>query len=95
MRIPRIKIESRLSAAVYHCISRTVNSEHRFDDTAKEILRKQLWQIADYCGVNVLTHAFMSNHFHVLVRVRVPLKTEVPDAELLRRYRVLYPKPTR
>jgi REP element-mobilizing transposase RayT len=34
----------------------------------------------------------MSNHFHILVRV--PLKVDVPDSELLRRYQVLYPKPT-
>ena len=93
MRIPRIKIESRSSAAVYHCMSRTVNSEHCLDNTAKEVFRKQMWQIADYCGVQVLTYAIMSNHFHVLVRV--PLKIEVPDAELLRRFNVLYPKPTK
>jgi REP element-mobilizing transposase RayT len=73
-------------------MSRTVNSEHLLDDTAKEIFRKQLWQIADYCGVEILTYAIMSNHFHVLVRV--PLKTGIPDAELLRRFHVLYPKPT-
>jgi len=74
-------------------MSRTVNSERCIDDTAKEILRKQLWQIADYCGVNILTYALMSNHFHVLVRV--PLKTDVADDELLRRFSVLYPKPTK
>jgi len=88
----RFKVDSRSSAAVYHCISHSVRKEF-FDETAKEILRKQLWQVADYCGVHVLTYAIMSNHFHVLVRV--PLKTDdVPDAELLRRYDVLYPKPT-
>lgn len=92
MRIPRIKIESRSSAAVYHCMSRTVNSERCLDDTAKEIFRKQLWQIASYCGVHILTYAIMSNHFHVLVRV--PVKSNVPDAELLRRHRVLYPNPS-
>jgi len=87
---PRFKIESRHSAAVYHCMSHTV-SEVRLDDRAREILRKQLWQIADYCGVHIFTYALMSNHFHVLVRV--PLKTDdVPDAELLRRHNVLYPK---
>ena len=87
---PRFKIESRSSAAVYHCMSHTV-SEVRLDDCAKEILRKQLWQVADYCGVQVLAYAIMSNHFHVLVRV--PLKTDnVPDAELLRRHNVLHPK---
>lgn len=49
-------------------MSRTVNSERFLDDTAKEVLRKQLWQIASFCGVNVLTYARMSNYFHVLVR---------------------------
>jgi REP element-mobilizing transposase RayT len=93
MRTPRIKIDSRSFSAVYHCMSRTVNSERCLDDTAKEILRKQLWQIADYCGVHVLTYAIMSNHFHVLVRV--PLKANIPDTELLRRFQVLYPKPTK
>jgi len=35
----------------------------------------------------------LSNHFHVLIKV--PLKTLPPDEELLRRYQVLYPKPTK
>src|SRR5690606_6257409 len=35
----------------------------------------------------------MDNHFHVLLRV--PQQEELADAELLRRYAVLYPKPTR
>ena len=88
----RFKIDSRHSAAVYHCLTHTVRKEF-FDDTAKEVLRKQLWQIADYCGLEILTYAIMSNHFHVLARV--PLKTDdIPDTELLRRYDVLYPKPT-
>ncbi|MDR1011106.1 MAG: transposase [Opitutaceae bacterium] len=93
MRTPRIKVDPRHSGAVYHCMSRTVNSERCLDDTAREMFRKQLWQIADYCGVQILTYAVMSNHFHVLVRV--PLRVGIADAELLRRYHVLYPKPTK
>jgi hypothetical protein len=78
---------------VYHCHSHTV-AEVFLDDRAKEILRKHLWQVADYCGLHVLTYAIMSNHFHVLVRV--PLKTDdVPDTELLRRHNVLHPRPSR
>jgi putative transposase len=88
MKIPAVEAE-----AVYHCMSRTVNGEWLWDDTAKEVLRKQLWQVADYCGVQVLTYAILSNHFHVLVRV--PLHQAVSDAELLRRYKVLYPSPTK
>jgi REP element-mobilizing transposase RayT len=43
--------------------------------------------------VEILTYCVMSNHFHVLVRV--PEKHTIPDAELLRRFKVLYPKPTK
>ncbi len=79
--------------AVYHCMTRTVNGERLFEDREKEVLRKMIWQVADFCGVQVLTYCVMANHFHVLLRV--PEAGEVSDGELLRRYRVLYPKPTK
>ncbi len=59
----------------------------------KEVLRKMLWQLADFSGVEILTYCVMSNHFHILVRV--PDDSSVSDRELLRRYRLLYPKPTK
>ena len=74
-------------------MTRTVNGEVLFWNREKEVLRKMIWQIADFSGVEVLTYCVMSNHFHVLVRV--PERGDVSDAELMRRYRVLYPKPTR
>ena len=94
MRRARIKVAAADGEAVYHVMTRTVNGEFLIDDVGKEVLRKQLWQVADYCGVQILTYALLSNHFHVLLRV--PHLTEIPtDAELLRRYAILYPKPTR
>lgn len=93
MRTARIKASTATGESIYHVMTRTVNGAFLLDDPAKEILRKQLWQIADFCGVQVLTHAIMSNHFHVLVKV--PKATLVSEAELLRRYGMLYPKPTR
>lgn len=93
MRQPRLKVRSAEAAAAYHCMSRTVNGEHILDENAREVLRWMLWQVAEYCGIEVLTYAILDNHFHLLVRV--PVKTPLSDAELLRRYRVLYPKPTR
>jgi REP element-mobilizing transposase RayT len=93
MRIPRIKIPATEGEAVYHVMTRVVNGERVIHDVGKEVLRKQLWQVADYCGVQILTYAILSNHFHVLVRL--PQFTSITDEELLRRYRVLYPHPTR
>ena len=93
MRQARIKVDAAEGEAVYHCMTRTVNGERLLDDVAKEVLRKQLWQIADYCGLEIITYTIMSNHFHVLVRV--PQRGGVADSELVRRYRVLYPKPTK
>lgn len=75
--------------AVYHCISRTVGGQFLLDTEAKEVFRRMMWKVADFCGVEVLTYCLMSNHFHILVRV-----TERPESiareELLRRYKVLY-----
>lgn len=78
---------------MYHCMTRTVNGELLFKEREKEILRKMIRQVADFCGVEVLTYCIMSNHFHVLLRV--PDAPSVSDAELMRRYKVLYPKPTK
>lgn len=73
-------------------MSRTVNGERLFDAVAREMLRRQIWQVADFCGVEVVTYTILSNHFHVLVRI--PKQEEISDTELLRRARVLYPKTT-
>ncbi|MGB0415815.1 MAG: transposase, partial [Coraliomargarita sp.] len=91
MRSRRTKVQG--AAAVYHCMTRVVNGEMLFRDREKEMLRKMIWQVADFCGVEILTYCVMSNHFHVLVRV--PESVKVDDAELMRRYKVLYPKPTK
>jgi putative transposase len=93
MRAGRIKVAAAEGEAVYHAMTRVVNGERVIHDVAKDVLRKQLWQVADYCGVQILTYAILTNHFHVLVRV--PQLSAITDAELLRRYRVLYPTPTR
>ncbi|MGZ0656681.1 transposase [Coraliomargarita sp. W4R72] len=91
MRANRLKVQG--SDAIYHCMTRTVNGESLFGDREKEVLRKMIWQVAEFCGVKVLTYCVMSNHFHVLLEV--PNLVELSDSELMRRYQVLYPKPTK
>jgi len=74
-------------------MTRTVNGEMLFEDRAKEVLRKMLWQVAEFCGAEILTYCVMTNHFHVLLRIPEP--SILSDAELIRRYKVLYPKATK
>ncbi len=71
-------------------MSRTVQGRHFLDRGAQEVFRKMLWRVADFSGLKILTYCVMHNHFHLLVEV-VP-EQEIDDAELVRRFAVLYPK---
>jgi len=87
----RVKLEH--GPATYHAMSRIVGGERLLGDREKEVLRKLIRRVADFSGVEVLTYCIMSNHFHLLVLV--PEQRELTNAELLRRFKVLYPKPTK
>ncbi len=63
---------------VYHAITRTSRGEFLFGDLEKDRMRKMIWQMADFCGVEVLTYAVMSNHVHIVVRV--PVKESIEAA---------------
>jgi REP element-mobilizing transposase RayT len=73
---------------VYHVMSRTACGQYLFDDEAKAVFVKMLRKQAGFCGVDVLAYCVMGNHFHLLVAV--PEDVAISDAELLRRYRLLY-----
>ena len=92
MRARRIKLPAESGEAVYHCTSRTVNGEFLFDLPEREHLRREIWRVAEFCGVQVLTYTVLSNHFHVLVRI--PQKEPISEAEILRRFECLYSHPT-
>lgn len=82
---------------MHHVTSRIVGDELLLGPREKEILQKMLWDVSDFCGVEILTYCILSNHFHVLVRVPASTASgqEISDEGLLRRFRVLYPKPTK
>lgn len=54
---------------IYHVMSRTVGGDFLLGDLEKEGLRKIMRRLERFSGVQVLTYAIMSNHFHLLVRV--------------------------
>ena len=73
---------------LYHVMSRTSCGQYLFDDEAKGVFLKLLRKQAGFCGLEVLAYCVMGNHFHLLVAV--PDACEIPDTELMRRYRLLY-----
>lgn len=87
-----------LEANYYHVMSRTCGGDIWFDDIEKEALRRVLWRVAEFCGVQVLTYCVMGNHFHVLAavphRVTWMQRFEGPEGErrLLGHLRSLYSK---
>ncbi len=92
MRQTRIKIEGVES--VYHCMTKIVGGDFLLEgDREKEVLRKQIWKVSAFCGVEVLTYCIMSNHFHILVRTpRRDALDELSDKEILRRTGCIYSK---
>ena len=88
MRMARIKIEG--ATAVYHCISRVVGGQMLLDDLGKEKLVGLLGKLAEFCGVEVITYCMMSNHFHLLLRI--PVRVELSDEQLLAKMAAFYGK---
>jgi REP element-mobilizing transposase RayT len=94
----RILGPKALEANYYHVMSRTCGGDIFFDDTEKEALRRVLWRVAEFCGVQVLTYCVMGNHFHVLASVphreSWMARFEGPEGErrLLGHLRSLYSK---
>jgi REP element-mobilizing transposase RayT len=97
---PRHEIVSDDRVGLYHCIVRCVrraflcgddpvsgkNHDHR-----KEWIRLRLQGLAAVFGIDVCGYAVMSNHFHVVLRVRPDLAQGWSDAEVALRWRLLYP----
>jgi len=86
-------MKSQDHLSYFHLMSRTVNGDPFFGDAEREVLRKMIWQVAEFSGVRVITYAVMKNHFHVLAEVPEQ-ETVVTDKELVRRFKILYPQPT-
>jgi len=87
MRLARIK-GAGAEGAVYHCVSRTVGGQMLLDDLCKARLVDLLMPLARFCGLEVITYCMMGNHFHLLLRVPVPVA--LSDEELFRRAEGFY-----
>lgn len=90
MAQPRIIRRCKENGTVYHVVSRTVNKEFLWDNEAKEVLRKQFRKVAAFCGVEILAHCIMSNHFHLLVKIVTERSASLSNEALFARCQALY-----
>ncbi|MDA7916318.1 hypothetical protein N9B94_03695 [Verrucomicrobia bacterium] len=85
-----MKIDPVEGNAVYHCIARVVGGEFLLGSSEREHLRSMLAKQIGFAGLELLSFAILSNHFHVLVRV--PKTEEVVDGDIVKRVAMLYSK---
>lgn len=85
MRTARIKEEGE---GWYHVVSRTAFQLFKFDNGDKEMFVRMMRRVASFCGVEILNHCVMSNHFHILLHVPEPI--EITEDVLLERIGALY-----
>lgn len=88
MRNSRIKVPPEEGEAFYHLYNRVVAGEMLLKDPEKEMLRRQVWLIAARCGIEIITYQLMTTHLHIVAYA--PKREPLPDAELLRRYKLLH-----
>jgi len=74
--------------AFYHCVSRVRGQEMLLTDDEKQRLHELMRRVSGFSGVEIKTYCLMNNHFHMIVKV--PLRREVDDTELVARMRILY-----
>ena len=66
--------EAGRRSGIYHCVSRVVDRQFVLGKEEKERFVQLMRLYERFCGVRVLSHCVMSNHFHLLVEV--PLRPE-------------------
>jgi hypothetical protein len=99
-RLARVEVFAPDEVAIVHVLNRTVrrcflmgddpltgkNYDHR-----KQWLEDRLRRLAAGFGIDLLCHAIMSNHFHLVLRSRPDVVAEWDDAEVARRWLWLCP----
>jgi REP element-mobilizing transposase RayT len=97
---PRHEIVAGDEMGIYHCIARCVRRAFlcgidpvtgKNDDHRKEWIRARLQQLASFFAIEVCGYAVLSNHFHVVLRVRPDLAQGWSDDEVAIRWRLLFP----
>lgn len=101
MRIARADIYRPDEIATVHTIATIVRKYYLLGEDALtglnnshrcEWVTSQIKEQAKYFGIDILSHAIMSNHFHSVLRSRPDIVQEWTDSEVATRWMLLCPK---
>lgn len=85
-RIPRLLL--RGESATYHVVSRSALEGFVLGDSEKELFLDTLRHLARVYFVEIFGYCVMSNHFHLLLRMRLP--EEFSDDDVRSRFELYY-----
>ena len=68
----KLALNPNNGSGFYHVMTRTVAREFLLKDHEKDEFTRLMRKAAAFCGVEILTHAVMSNHYHLLIFVPPP-----------------------
>jgi REP element-mobilizing transposase RayT len=97
----RREIVDHTEVGIYHCVSRCVRRAFlcgedaltgRNFDHRKDWIRDRLEELAGAFAIDVLGFAVMSNHLHVMVRIRPDLSSQLSNEEVARRWLRIFRK---
>ncbi|MFP6896573.1 MAG: transposase [Roseibacillus sp.] len=82
--------EAGRRSGIYHCVSRVVDRQFVLGKEEKERFVQLMRLYERFCGVRVLSHCVMSNHFHLLVEVPLRPEEGLSEREFFGRLSLLY-----
>lgn len=99
-RLARVDVFSADEVAIIHVMNRTVRRCYLMGNdslTGKNFDHRKTWleielkRLAALFGIDLLCHAILSNHFHLVLRSRPDVVAQWDDTEVARRWRMLCP----
>ncbi len=99
-RLARAEVFDPSEVAIVHVMARTVRRcfllgfdpvTSRNYDHRKDWIENKLRHLAAFMGIDLLTYALMSNHFHLILRSRPDAVANWSDEEVARRWLLLCP----
>src|SRR6185503_517328 len=89
VRQGRLKAPPGHAVAYYHCVSRVVDRRFIFGELERERFVSLMREYEAFCGVRIITHTILSNHFHLLLAVPQRPAQMPNDEELLAKIEAL------